>query len=180
MARWSLLAGSRCDGTAALAPGSYAGAGGVRRCASGAVGIGGPAVIGPAGVGGACGSHRAPGAARAAAYQASPGRQPHTHIVGMRYARDLDHKTYTIVFALKSRSRGYNVVLCKCEKNGPFRLFSVFFFICSGHTSFARSRAFVEDAPLLPPGALRCPEDRTRRKGVSGAGYMKYMIVGGG
>ena len=43
--------------------------------------------------------------------------------------------------------------------------------------SFARSRAFVEDAPLLPPGALRCPEDRTRRKGVSGAGY---MIVGGG
>ena len=43
--------------------------------------------------------------------------------------------------------------------------------------SFARSRAFVEDAPLLSPGALRCPEDRTRRKGVSGAGY---MIVGGG
>ena len=29
----------------------------------------------------------------------------------------------------------------------------------------------------LPPSALRCPEDRTRRKGVSGAGY---MIVGGG
>ena len=43
--------------------------------------------------------------------------------------------------------------------------------------SLARSLAFAEDAPELPPGALRCPEDRTRRKGVSGAGY---MIVGGG
>ena len=39
------------------------------------------------------------------------------------------------------------------------------------------SLAFVKDAPPLLPGALRCPEDRTRRKGVSGAGY---MIVGGG
>ena len=43
--------------------------------------------------------------------------------------------------------------------------------------SFARSRAFAEDPPPVRTGALRCPEDRTRRKGVSGAGY---MIVGGG
>ena len=54
--------------------------------------------------------------------------------------------------------------------------------------SYARSRAFAEDAQPLPPSrgqrltpsALRCPEDRTRRKGVSGAGYMIGMIVGGG
>ena len=66
-------------------------------------------------------------------------RRACTHIVGVRYARDLDHGTYTIVFASKSRSRGYNNVLCEYEKNGPFRLFSCFFFLFGPYLAFSVS-----------------------------------------
>ena len=66
-------------------------------------------------------------------------RRACTHIVGVRYARDLDHGTYTIVFASKSRSRGYNNVLCEYEKNGPFRLFSCFFYLFGPYLAFSVS-----------------------------------------
>ena len=64
----------------------------VPRALVGAVQVGGPAVAGPAGIHGACGAHRGPSAAQVVRVA---GLCPRTHLVGIRYARDLYHGTYT-------------------------------------------------------------------------------------
>ena len=114
-------------------------------CTVWSVQVGENAVAGPAGVGnytyvghtwGASGGQRS---ASGGLSGLSLCRRACTHIVGVRYARDLDHGTYTIVFASKSRSRGYNNVLCEYEKNGPFRLFSCFFYLFGPYLAFSVS-----------------------------------------
>ena len=73
---------------------------------------------------GASGTQRSASGARCGPL---PADEPRTHLVGIRYARGLDHGTYTNVFVSKSGTCGYVEVMLKVTGRDPTDFFLVFF-----------------------------------------------------